>query len=194
MVTKKVIDPFQELLSGVRSSEAKKRYGSAKALVALSMQDPHRVYPHMDFFVELLESEHRILTWNALAVIANLTKVDTQKRFDDIFEKYYRFLETGYMVTAANVIGNSTVIAQAKPYLIPRITRKLLKVETLKTGPHLTAECKRVLAEKVIDSFDTFFDRVEQKENVMRFVKKCCSSSRRTLKKKAVQFTQKWGT
>jgi len=186
-------DLLPEVLAGVHSSKAAIRYGCSKVLMELSQDHPKQLYPHMDFFVGLLDSRYRILTWNAMAVIANLTRVDTQKKFDAIFEKYYSFLNNEYLVTVANVVGHSGTIARAKPYLIPRITQELLKVESIKTGAHLTAECKRVIAEKTIESFDLFFDQVRQKEGVMMFVKKYCSSSRKSLREKAHLFVQKWG-
>lgn len=183
-----------EVLAGVHSSKAAVRYGCSKVLMRLSLEDPELLYPHMDFFVDLLKSRYRILTWNALAIIAYLTRVDTQKKFDVIFEKYYNFLQNEYMVTVANVVGNSGFIAQAKPYLVPRITQELLKVEQLKTGAHLTAECKRVIAEKTIESFDMFFDKVDNKQDVMMFVKRCGANRRKTLREKAQRFIQKWNS
>lgn len=182
-----------EVLTGVGSSKAPIRYGCSKVLLEISREHPEQVYPHMDFFIDLLDSKYRILTWNALAVIAQLTRVDTKKKFDRIFEKYYRFLQNEYLVTVANVIGNSGMIAQAKPYLIPRITKELLEVGELKTGKHLTAECKRVIAEKTIESFDMFFDKVENKQDVMLLVKPWCASRRKTLREKAQRFIQQWG-
>jgi hypothetical protein len=182
-----------EILAGVGSSKAAVRYGSSKVLMELSFEHPELLYPHLDFFVGLLDSKYRILTWNALAVIAQLTRVDTQKKFDPIFDKYYSFLQNEYMVTVANVVGNSGIVARAKPYLIPRITQELLKVEQLKTGPHLTAECKLVIAEKTIDAFDMFFDKVENQQDVLRFVKRYRTSKRKTLQEKAERFIQHWG-
>jgi hypothetical protein len=183
-----------EVLAGVQSSKAAIRYGCSKVLLELSREHPEQLYSRMDFFIDLLDSKYRILTWNALAVIANLTRVDTKKKFDMIFEKYYSFLQNEYLVTVANVVGNSGIIAQAKPYLVPRVTQELLKVEKLKTGAHLTAECKLVIAEKTIESFDMFFDTVENKQDVMLFVKRCCASSRKTLREKAQRFIQRWGS
>jgi hypothetical protein len=182
-----------EVLAGVHSSKATVRYGCSKVLLELSRDSPELLYPHMDFFVDLLDSKYRILTWNALAVIAQLTRVDTQKKFDVIFEKYYSFLQNEYMVTVANVVGNSGVIAQAKPYLIPRITRELLKVDRIQIGTHLTTECKLVIAEKTLESFDLFFDKVENKQGVLLLVKRWSASRRKTLREKAQRFIQRWG-
>jgi len=179
------------VLNGLSSSRAAIRYGCAKVLMDLSEENPEELYPHMDSFVDLLDSKYRILTWNAMAIIANLTKVDTEKKFDAIFDKYYSFLNDEYMVTVANVVGHSGKIALAKPHLIPRITNELLRVENISITPHLTEECKRVIAEKALKSFDVFFDRVQQKERVISFVRRHLSSSRKTLRKEAENFLKK---
>jgi len=83
----------------------------------------------MDFFIKLLKNKYRILTWNAINIIANLTKVDKENKFESNFEKYYCFLENDHMVTVANIVGNSGKIALAKPHLTQKITDKLLTVE-----------------------------------------------------------------
>jgi hypothetical protein len=181
------------LLEGVAHQKAAVRYGCSKVLMDLSEENPEKLYPHFDFFVTLLDSKYRILTWTALAIIANLTKTDTDNKFDDIFSKYYSFLDNEYMVTVANVVGNSGKIALAKPYLVPEITNELLKVEHLSTTPHLTDECKRVIAQQAINTFYEFFDRIDQKEPVLSFVQLHMDSPRKKLKTSAEKFLQKWG-
>jgi hypothetical protein len=180
------------LLKGVSSPKAAVRYGCAKILMDTSAEHPEKLYPYMDAFVELLDSKYRILTWNAMAIIANLAKVDKEQKFDVVFDKYYGFLNDEYMVTVANVVGNSGKIALAKPYLAPKITEKLLTVENISVTPHLTEECKRVIAEHAIGSFDLFFDKVKQKEKVFAFVERQLNSSRKPLKIQAENFLKKW--
>jgi hypothetical protein len=180
------------ILKGVSSSKAAIRYGCAKVMMDLSEVYPKRLYRYMDSFISLLDSKYRIITWNAIAIIANLTAVDKDKRFDAAFEKYYNLLNDGYMVTVANVVGNSAKIALAKPYLIDRIANELLKVENIPLTPHLTEECKRVIAEKVIESFDQFFGRVKEKNRVISFVEKHSSSPRKTLRISAENFLKRW--
>jgi len=180
------------LLSGVDSSKAAVRYGCAKVLMDLSGEHPEKLYPYFDLFIDLLDSKYRILTWNAFTIIANLTRVDADKKFDAIFDKYYSFLDNDYMVTVANVVGNSGKIALAKHYLIPKITDELLKVQDICTSSHLTEECKRVIAEKTIKVLDLFFDRIDQKERVISFVKACLDSPRERLRTTAEKFLKKW--
>ena len=182
------------LLEGTHSSKAVVRYSCAKVLMDLSAEYPERLYAYIGSFIDLLDSKYRILKWNALAITANLAKVDEKKKLDAALEKYYSFLNNDYLVTVTNTVGNSGKIALAKPYLIPRITRELLKVENIPITPHLTEECKRVIAEKAIMTFDLFFDKLEKKEKkkVLGFVERQLSSSRRTLSTKAAAFLEKW--
>jgi len=182
-----------EILGGISSTKPAIRYGCAKVLMDLSEEEPEQLYPHMDFFIKLLESKYRILTWNALIIISNLPKVDKEKKFDSIFNKYYSYLDDEYMVTVANVVGNSGKIALAKPYLTQKITDKLLKVENISITPHLSEECKRVITEHAIKTFDTFFPQIEQKGKVISFVKKHINSSRVSLRTESEKFLKKWG-
>jgi hypothetical protein len=188
---KQNFDLLPEVLDGISSSKAAIRYGCAKVLTDLSEEQPEKLYPYMDSFINLLSSKYRILTWNAMAILANLARVDKDKKFDAIFDKYYSFLNDEYMVTVANVVGHSGKIALAKPHLIQKITNELLKVENISTTPHLTEECKRVIAETAIKSFDLFFDKIDAKEKVISFVKRHLDSPRRTLRIEAENFLKR---
>jgi hypothetical protein len=179
------------MLKGTFSSKATVRYGCAKVLMDMSEKYPEILYPYFDDFIVLLKSKYRILTWNAIAIIANLTRVDRDRKFDAIFDQYYGFLNNEYMVTVANVVGNSAKIALAKPHLVQRITSKLLKVENIKLTHHLTAECKRVIIEHTIKSLDVFFEKIEAKEQVLSFVRKQLCSTRKSLRKEAQSFLEK---
>ena len=183
-----------ELFAGVVSSKASVRYECASVLVSLSVKYPEQLYPYMDRFIDLLSSKYRILTWNAMAVIANLCVVDEEKKFDSTFDQYFSNLNSGYLVTAANVVNNSAKIAFAKPYLIPKITRELLKVENIAITPHLTEECKRVLAEHTLKSFSLFYDRMDiiEKTQVFSFAKRQADSPRKRLKQEAEACLIRW--
>ena len=182
-----------QVLGGVTSPKASVRYGCGKVLMDLSAKHPEQLYPYVNSFIALLGSKYRILRWNAMGVIANLCAVDVEKKFDGIFDVYFGFLNDEYMVTVANVVGNASKISLAKPYLIPKIVDKLVSVEEISTTPHLTEECKRVIAEKAIESFSLFFHKMsdEEKAEALLFAKKHVNSSRIALKKAAEQFLNK---
>ncbi len=184
-------DLLPEIIKGVSSPKANIRYGCGNVLKLLSEENPEKIYPHIDFFIELLDSKYRILTWIAMAIIANLTEVDTDNKFDKIFDKYYSFLNDGYMVTVANVVAKSGQIAKAKPHLTDKITNVLLNVEKIKKTPHLTSECRNVIIEHAITSFDMYYDQIRNKDEVLSFVKRQLNNSRNTAKRKAEIFLEK---
>ena len=78
------------------------------------------------------------------------------------------------MITVANTIENLGKIAKAKPYLTQKITKEILEVENIKLTPHLTEECKKVIVEKVIGSFDLFFWQYWGEEKSGIFCRKTC--------------------
>jgi hypothetical protein len=180
------------LIKGTESPKATIRYGCGSVLMDLSAKHPDKLYPYMDNFVALLDSKHRILTWNALGAIANLTAVDVDRKFDALFERYYGFLGSEYMVTVANVVGFSASIIPNKPYLADRIQAELLKVQNLQTTPHLTEECKRVIAQQAIETFNTLIHYTQNKAPLIEFAQKHQNSPRTALRKEASKFIKKW--
>ncbi len=182
------------VIAGVSSSKPSIRYGCASILVNLSARHPGELYSHFGFFVSLLSSKYRILVWNGMVVIANLCVVDSDKKFDAIFDKYYGFLGDEYMVTVANVVGNSPRIVRAKPYLASRVAQKMLGVEKISVTPHLTEECKRVIAEKTVEAFGEFFDLLDDADRtrVLGFVRTQADSPRASLRKQVQRFLERW--
>ena len=105
-------DRLPELLRGISSENARLRFKSAKILTLVSEKNPSQLYPHLDFFITLLESDNNIIKWNAQDIIANLTSVDGELKFDQIFEKYYGALSVRSLITAAHVVENSAKIVK----------------------------------------------------------------------------------
>ena len=181
-----------QIIEGVSNEKANVRYGCATSLKIVSERKPELLYPYFDFFAGLLISKYRILVWIGIIVVANLSAYDHKKKFDKIFDKYFRLINADYMVTVSNLVGNSGRIAVTKPYLADRITTELLKVDNIKTGKHLTPECKRIIAENAIRSFDMYFNEIRDKQAVISFVKARLKSRRKTLKNTANEFLKKW--
>jgi hypothetical protein len=189
-VAQKVIENPQllsVLLEGIFSSTTRLRFRSAKILRIISSKNPEMLYPHLDYFLELMESENNIIKWNALDIIANLTGVDKEHRFDEIFEKYYHLLQDDSMVTAAHVVDNSAKIASNRPDLQEKITAELLKVDKIPRD----GECQNILSGKAILTFDSYFDEIEDKDAVISFVESKRDNPRNATKVKAEKFLKK---
>jgi hypothetical protein len=187
-------DLLPKFLEGLSSPTPRVRYGCGSILMEISAKYPERLYPQIEDFIGLLNSRYRILIWNSMAILANLCAFDKERKFDSSFDKYFDFINDEYMVTVSNVVGNSGKIAQAKPYLVPKILETLLKINTIKITAHLTEECKLVIAEHAIRSMDMFYDKLDLKEKnkVLAFVKSYVGAPRKALNKEAVSFLKRW--
>ena len=168
-----------ELLTGIYSTNARIRFGSAKVLRIISKRNPEMLYSRMGFFVDLLDSENNILKWIAMDVIANLASIDSHNEFNRLFEKFYGYLYEGSLITAGHVVDNSGKIALSKPELQDEITRELLKVEEF---PLPTEECRNILIGKTINAFQVYYDKIKDKDEVISFVKRQLNNSRNATK------------
>jgi hypothetical protein len=190
LVTPTVLD---ELFDTILHDETSLKYGCEKIVRAISETKPELIYPYFDHFVALLDYNNNFLKWGTIITIANLCVADKENKFEAIFNKYYGFINGKDMVAAANVIGNSWKIALAKSQLIPFITEKILAVQKARYEHKgkLSSECRNVVIGVAIDSFAKFYDKIEEKETVINFVKKQQKNSRPQVVKKAQSFLKK---
>jgi hypothetical protein len=182
-------DLISTIIEGTTSTKGKVKFGSTKVLRLISEREPKILYPHMDFFIELLDSDNNILKWNAQDIIANLTEVDTDNKFDEIFQKYYDFISDDVMITAGHVVDNSGKIAITKRHFQDKITKHLFTVEKTPRNQ----ECKNILLGKAILSFGKYFDQMDEKsqDKIVSFVKRQLNNSRVATKKKAEAFLKR---
>lgn len=183
-------DRIASIFDGLTAREARVRYGCAKVLLIISEKRPKVLYPHFDSFAALLYSENKIFQWNATWILANLATVDSGKKFEKIFDRYFAPIPGPVMITGANVIGAAARIAKAKPSLSGRITAELLKVES---AEYQTPECRNIALGHAIESFDQFFDQIEDKGPVLRLIRKQLQNTRPATRKKAERFLRKHG-
>ena len=181
-------DWLEAIIQGLESDTARTKYGCAKALRVIGQECPDLLYPRFDFFVSLLDSTNRILQWEALFVLSHLVRVDTEARFDSIFEKYFSPIPGPVMVTAANAIRGGAAIAKAKPAMADRIAKVILNVEKAR---YQTPECRNVAIGHAIVALGDFLELLANPSPVLRFVERQLKNSRPPTRKKAEQFLKR---
>ena len=169
------------LISSLAAKDSSK-YAYAKALNLLSASHPNLLYPHFDYFVGLLNSRYKILKWNAIFILANLTTVDVEHKFDGVFDEYYHHLWDGDLITAANIVGASGKIAVARPDLRDKITSEILKVDVI---PLPTTECREIARGKALLAFTEYSASLDENNFVNGFIQRCLQSRRPATRKKA---------
>jgi hypothetical protein len=176
-------------LTDLFSEDPKIKYGCSKSLIALAKANPAEIYPNLDFFVKLLDSENKILKWTAIDVIGALAKVDGVKAVDKLKGRLIGLLKAGNMITAHHAITALTDIALAKPEYQAEITDELLKVEHYNYD---TDECRNITIGKAILAISNYFDNLEEKETTIEFVRRQTKNTRNATRKKAEQFLKKY--
>lgn len=185
----KLPEVLEYLVSGLNETDARIKYGCNNTLLILSEKKPEFIYPYFDVFKNYLKSENKFIKWSAILIIANLTRCDNKKKFDEIFNFYFSEIKGPVMITAANIIKGAAVIAKAKPYLTEKITKEILKVKNAK---YETDECLNIVIGHTISSFDKFFRQIKDQDEVLDFVRSNINNQRRPTRNKAEKFINKW--
>jgi hypothetical protein len=177
---------LQELLDGVLSKKDEVRYGSFKALNILSERHPERLYGKWDFFANLTRSDNTHHKYIAIYIIANLTRVDSEERFEKLFNAYYGLLGDKSVIPPAHVALNSGKIALAKPKLQADITNRLLDIDKV------VQRHKDLVKASAIDAFDAYFEESKDQERIIGFVRAQLNCESLKTRKKAKAFLKKW--
>jgi hypothetical protein len=180
---------LSELLEGILSNKDTIRYNSFKVLLHISEQHPKAIYPKWKYFADLLTSDNSYKRLIAIRLIANLTPIDTEHKFETIFDTYYNTLDEKQTMTAAHLAGNSGKIAKAKPHLQTKITNKLINIDTTHRGKQ-----KELIKGYAIEAFNEYFTDAKDKKKILEFVTKQLQSKSPRTKKLAKQFLTQWKT
>jgi hypothetical protein len=178
---------LSDLLDGLKYKEETFRYNCFKVLMLISKEHGEVLYPYWDYFVELLSSEHTYWEMSALQIIANLTELDVENRFEKIFDRYYSILNEEKTSIAAHVAVNSGKIAKAKPELRARITDRLLNIDKTHRGKQ-----KDLIKGYAIEAFSQYFEEIQDKDKILEFVKGQLDSKSPKTRKAAEEFLSRW--
>jgi hypothetical protein len=151
---------------------------------ASSMENAQLVYPRWDFFFELLDGDNTYWKCSCIPIIANLTRVDKENRFEKMFERYFSQMDGRSFIPAAYVARSSGTIARAKPKLQTKITDKLLRIDE----SHHDPQRRDLVKSDIIEAFDEYFEEAEDKERIIEFVKKQLDCDSPKTRKAAARF------
>ncbi len=163
---------FQELLNGIVSKDNTTRSNSFEALQIISQERPEFLYPKWDYFHKMLLSKNNYHKYIAIYILADLTQVDAENKFDAIFEDYYGILAGDKVMTASHVALNSSKIAVNKPELQSKILDRLLDIDNIHQGRQ-----KELVKSYVIEALRKMYPEIEDKGRVMKFIKGQLESS-----------------
>jgi hypothetical protein len=162
---------IKELKKGVLAKNQILKNDSFKALLVLARENPQTLYADWDFFAGLIAPDRGADTkYIGLYIIAHLTGVDVEGKFERLFDDFYALLDDDSIIPASHAALMSGTIVNNLPQLEPQVTGRLLTVDST----HHTPARKALIKSYVIAAFDTYFDNVhdiEDKKRILSFVR-----------------------
>jgi hypothetical protein len=178
---------FSEILQWVLSKNDEIRSKNYETLVYISKRYPKSLYLKWDFLASLLDGTNHFHRNIAINLLSNLTAVDTDNKFEQIFDRYFDNIRSDRTMVAGQAALNSGKIVKALPQLQSRITNILLNIER----PHKGKQTE-LLKGYAIESFDMYFNESNDKKLILDFVKEQVTSNSPKTKKSAKEFLKKW--
>ncbi len=163
---------LHEILKGAVSKDNTTRSNSFNALQIISAEKPEILYSHWEYFHNMLMSKNNYHKYIAIYILADLTKVDNENKFEDIFEDYYGILAGDKVMTASHVALNSSKIALNKPQLQSKILDRLLDIDNIHQGRQ-----NELLKSYVIEALRKMYPEIKDKERVAKFIEAQLDSS-----------------
>ena len=163
---------IHELLNGIVSKDNTTRSNSFNVLQIVSAEKPEILYPQWDYFHKMLISKNNYHRYIAIYILADLTWVDKENKFEDIFEDYYGILAGDKIMTASHVALNSSKIALNKPELQSKILDRLLDIDNIHQGRQ-----NELLKSYVIEALRKMYPEIKDKERVAKFIEDQMDSS-----------------
>jgi hypothetical protein len=150
----------EDQFKGLLSKEDAVRSTAFNEILSISENSPEILYPKWDFFVHLLESDNNYRKYIGLYILANLTKIDSDNRFETMFDAFFKHLSDDSVMIASHLAKVSGIIARNKPLIQKLITQKLLKIDTLGHTPQHRDQIKAY----AVEAFDIYFQDVDDTE------------------------------
>ena len=180
---------LKEISEGILSKKDEIREKNFKILLKISKKYPKVLYSKWDFLIDLLTSDNHFHRYMSINLIANIASIRNADKFMDIFDKYFSNIESNRTMVAGQATLNSGKIAKKIPSIRLKITNILLNIDKIHKGKQI-----ELLKAYAIESFNEYFEEVENKNEILNFVKEQLDSTSPKTRKVAKEFIKKWNS
>lgn len=176
-------------LDEILSKNDEIRSKSFEFLNKISLEQPEVLYSKWDYLENLLDNPNHYQRTISIILLANLTVIDTENKFETIFNKYFSNIDGNRTMVAGQTALNSGKIAKAKPNLQTKITKRLLDIEKSHQGKQIG-----LIKTYAIEAFDKYFEESSDKKSILDFVEAQLDSKSPKTRKLAKEFLKKYLT
>lgn len=175
-------------LSALSSPDPKIKYGFAKELLEIAINEPYKLYSNFQDWVDLLDSEKNILKWTAIDILAYLSYVDKDNLVPAITSKLIEIFKQGSLITTNHCSFALLLIAKNKPEIKDKLIDEIVGLKDIEFD---TEECKNIAIGKIIDYVMQNIDTFGYDKRIIRFIVDEFDNSRNATKKKVVKYMKK---
>lgn len=177
---------IMELIDGISPDRKKMKHRElcSKTLQYISEKYPEMLYDKWNIFVNLLESDNAFSKLPVVYILANLAKIDKEKKFEKAFNTYFGLLNDKSVAISSHVAANSVKIINAKPNLEGQITASLLDIDKTNHTP----DHKALIKSYIIEAFSEYFENSTRKDEIIGFIMNQLDSISPKTRKVAKQF------
>ncbi len=154
-----------------------------------SEEKPSLFYKYWDDFVKLLDHNNSYHRDIGLTLIANLTQVDNNDYFSNVYEKYIEHINDLKFMTAECFVKNLKKIVVHKSEYVDQIIKLILNIEVNCSYP---TRQKELLKSSVIEVLELVYESTSSKDEIEKFVKLSLNSSSPKTRKVASGFIKKF--
>ncbi len=173
---------IEKYLSDLSSDKPRIKYAAAKRLIRIAETDPRSLYPHREFFMNLLASKNNIIKWTAIDIVGGLCCIDNAQEAERYLKVFVDFLRGGKLIAANHAVAALAHVAANRPEHRRRVTSELLRCEGYE---YETGECHNIVVGKVILALGLYLNPADLDERVIGFLKRQTSNTRQATRKKA---------
>jgi hypothetical protein len=160
------------------------RYNCNRLIVAVAASYPKLVYPYWQSLAGLLESSNTYHRCSAINVLPHLIPADGGGKFYQMFDRYFGLLDDESVIPPCYIARSCPTIASHLPEALQRIVDKLLTID----ATHHESGRKDLIKADIILALEQLYDRVDNKSEVLRFVKNQLGCSSPKTRKAAEAF------
>ncbi len=142
-------------------------YHSFLIIDGASKREPSLFYGSWGKFESLLDYENSYHRNYAMQIIANLTKVDNQNRFEQLIDKYYTRLNDNKFLTRRYCVLNSREIIINKPFLCDSIVNRLIL--SIKTSENSEKQQNLIISD-FINVISDIASLIKEKKIIIEFL------------------------
>ena len=187
------LQEIEALKKGLLAKNPELKNQSFKKLLAIARESPQTLYGDWDFFARLITPDRGADTkYIGLYIIAQLTTVDGDGKFEKLFDAYYALLDDDSLIPPAHAALKSGMIVNHLPHLAKAVTDKLLTLDDTHHAPGR----KALIKSYAIEAFDVYFDDLSDaayRKRILAFVAAQQDSPSPKTRKLAREFVKKRG-